>query len=68
METDAATPLTSNPTYSNKTSYNIPTESPNWVPLIAALSASALFLIIVGAIAMICFKLRRSENVADGKT
>jgi cbb3-type cytochrome oxidase subunit 3 len=37
----------------------------NWVPLIAAISAAGLFLIIIGAVGYVCYKFRRSDNVGD---
>ncbi len=62
-----ANPLTQNPNFQTpKAKVDNSTET-NWVPLIAAMSAAALFLIIIGAVGYVCYKFRRSDNVGDAK-
>jgi hypothetical protein len=56
-----ATPLLKNPTLKVSNEPKVVKNEPNWLPLIASISAAGLFLIIVASILFICFKFRRSE-------
>ena len=60
-----ANPLTQNPNFQTPQAKGDSSTETNWVPLIASMSAAALFLIIVGAVGYVCYKFRRSDNVGD---